>query len=181
MKKIKNFLKKKGILLSIVTLTFGAACYEIYQLLHLIYTVDVEQHRTAALNEKDFSLNRNIEKKRKELKNISQKNREIINNLKTSIIYNDVPSLNSIITNLLIRNKVKLLSLNTVEENEKNSLKFIVVNLSIKGSEDSVIKFLDSLNSKLPLKIQSLKLMLPAQNLIMNLTFKVPVIEVRRL
>ncbi|WP_163329071.1 hypothetical protein GFV12_07960 [Desulfurobacterium thermolithotrophum] len=131
-----------------------------------------------SLRIKTVTMNREIVEKKENLKRILLKNEEITRKVKTLIKYEDISSLNSRITALLIKYKIKILSLETSEETVKDSFRLISVKLSLKGKEDRVIKLLDELVNNLPIELQSLKLALPDRNLLVNLAFKVPLMNV---
>ncbi|ADY74079.1 hypothetical protein Dester_1449 [Desulfurobacterium thermolithotrophum DSM 11699] len=180
MEKIEVFLKKNFLWLLMIFIPLGILCYEVYKINDLSNKIEQETSKIRSLKRKLVSLDKRTKEKKAELKKISFENERIFRKVKTSIKYDDVTSLNSIITSLLIKHKVKVLSFKTLEETGKDPVNLILVELSTEGNEDKVIKLLDSLSNNIPLELQSLELLLPTQSLLMNLTFKAPLVRLRR-
>jgi hypothetical protein len=180
MEKFKTFLRKNLLWLLIVLIPGCALSYEIYKWVDLSKKTDQELKDIEPSKRRIVSLDREMKDSELQLQKISLQNEKILKELKALVKYENTTSVNSIITGLFIKHRVKLLSFKTSKEKEKGAIGFISVELSGEGNEDNVIKLLSSLNSNIPMELQSLKLLLHTQNLLMNLSFKVPVIRLRR-
>ena len=180
MKRIKTFLRKNLLWLLIVLVPALVISYEAYKWIDLSGKIDQERGETESLKRRVVSLDREVKDKESQLQKISSQNEKFFKELENLVKYKSTTSVNAIITGLFIKHRVKLLSLKTSKEKGKGSVSFISVELSGEGNEDNVIKLLSSLNNNIPMELQSLELLLHTQNLLMNLTFKVPVVGLRR-
>ncbi|GAB6075895.1 hypothetical protein [Desulfurobacterium crinifex] len=180
MKRIKAFLRKNLFWLLIVLIPGCILSYEVYKWIDLSGKIDQEKREIESLKRREVSLDREVKDKESQLQKISSQNEKFFKELEDLVKYKSTTSVNAIITGLFIKHRVKLLSLKTSKEKGKGPVSFISVELSSEGNEDNVIKLLSSLNNNIPMELQSLELLLHTQNLLMNLTFKVPVVELRR-
>jgi ribosomal protein L22 len=154
----------------------GAFSYELYRWIDLSKKTDQELKEIKLSKRKIVSLNEEIKNKELHVQKVFLQNKKILEELKALEKYKDTTSVNSRITGLFIKHRVKLLSFKTSREKKKGAIGFILVELSGEGSENSVVKLLSSLSNNIPMELQSLGLLLHTRNLLMNLSFKVPVI-----
>jgi hypothetical protein len=180
MKRIKTFLRKNLLWLLIVFIPACILSYEIYKWIDLSGKIGQEEKEIKFLKGREVSLYREVKDKELQLQEVSLKNKKFLKELEKLVNYRSTTSVNAIITALFIKHKVKLLSLKTSKEERKGPVGFISVELSGEGSEDDVVRLLSSLNNNVPMELQSLKLLLHTRNLVMNLSFKVPVVGFRR-
>ncbi len=179
MKRIKAFLRKNLLWLLIVLIPALVVSYETYKWIGLSEKIDQEKKEIESLKRKEVSLDREVKGKKSQLQKMSLQNEKFFKELEDLVKYKSTTSVNAIITGLFIKHRVKLLSLKTSKEKGKGPVSFISVELSGEGNEDNVIKLLSSLNNSIPMELQSLELLLHTQNLLMNLSFKVPVVGLR--